>query len=125
MNRFYGTILAIVVMVYASMASATVVHAGGNGKAVNVRVSYSFHIPSSGDTIMDEIQVQEENRKAIYGIAERECEILTAVLAKTCKINQISVNVTYLKNNRLDGYQINAQVNYLITLKEQGEAGGN
>ncbi len=79
--------------------------------------------PSGGDPEQI-LKAQEAGRKMVYESAAHECEVLTTTIAKDCAIESININVQHVPANqnfaqgRVDGYNINGNVNFRVTAKQ-------
>jgi len=85
---------------------------------VRVQTTFNFFVPGpTGDS--EEARKSSENaRRSIYEMAARECDLLREVLAKDCRIEQISSNIgRQFGQQPQDGYTVNGSMNFSITVK--------
>lgn len=64
-------------------------------------------------------KLRDRARRTIYEIASRECDILREVLAKDCRIEAVSANMSRQQygQQQPEGFTINGSMNFQITLK--------
>ena len=72
-------------------AALPVPGAVGTDKLIDVNVSYSFNIPIKSDDRDVQRQTLEKARQMIYDIAAKECDIMQAAFAATCRMERINV----------------------------------
>ncbi|MGH6985153.1 MAG: hypothetical protein ACREEI_13080 [Stellaceae bacterium] len=82
----------------------------------------SMFVTAPGDDSAQSLEAQEDGRKMIYVSAGQECDLLRATIASSCRLESINVNVQHVFGNqnygsKIDGYNINGSMNYLITAK--------
>jgi len=101
----------------AAARSATL----GGAQSVVVNVNFQTQLPI--DDLSDEaiVKSQESARALLYKLANKECGLLTATIAKTCRLSGLSINVNMQNRNR--GNQasnylfVKSNARYTITLK--------
>ena len=87
---------------------------------VQSTVSFFVAVPS-GDS--EEAQkLRDRARRSIYETAARECDLLRETLAKDCRLESVSTNMSTSMNRQFgpqqpEGFNINASMSYQITLK--------
>ena len=63
-------------------------------------------------------KLRDRARRHIYEIAARECDLLREVLAKDCRIESVSSNMSrQYGQQQPEGFTINGSMNFQITLK--------
>jgi hypothetical protein len=88
---------------------------------VRVQNNFSFFVAGPGGDSDEAKKARDNARRAIYGIAAKECDLLREVLAKDCKLESISSNIS--NNDRQygqpqpEGYTVNGSMNLQIILK--------
>jgi hypothetical protein len=85
-----------------------------------VRVSVAVNMfVALTDNSEQALKAQEDGRRAIYDLADRECTILRDVLATECHLESINVNVQRGQNfgQQKDGLNINGNVAFRIVPK--------
>jgi hypothetical protein len=74
---------------------------------IRVQVNINSFFPGpTGDT-EDAAKLRDRAQRAMYDMAGRECALLEQTLAKTCKLDQVTVNI-----NRQVAVQVGTQEGY-------------
>lgn len=113
--------LILPLLLTAPVTAQTVGQAAGQRQETWVRVqtNFNFFVPGpTGDS--DDARKSSENaRRSIYQIAARECELLREVLAKDCRIEQVSSTIgrEFGRQQQQDGYSVNGSLSLSITVK--------
>jgi hypothetical protein len=86
-------------------------------ETVRVQVSVSYTVPGpAGED--DALKVQENARRALYLVADKECAILRETIAAECKIENINVNVNRVRHvPNPETITANASMTYRVQLK--------
>jgi hypothetical protein len=116
----FGLVPGLTLLLMAPAMAQTVGQAAGQRQETWVRVqtTFNFFVPGpSGDS--EEARKSSENaRRSIYEMAAHECDLLREVLAKDCRIEQISSNIgREFGQQQRDGYTVNGSMNFSITMK--------
>ena len=88
-----------------------------------VRVQTSINVFMSGPSGEGEAaeQLRERARRMIYQIASRECGVLEEVLARTCRLEAINVNLSrqigQVAGGMGEGYMVAGSMTMVVTLK--------
>jgi len=100
---------------------------GSSGSAESrsgqVRVQTSINVFMSGPSGEGEAaeQLRERARRMIYQIASRECGVLEEVLARTCRLEAINVNLSrqmgQVAGGMSEGYMVAGSMTMIVTLK--------
>jgi hypothetical protein len=93
---------------------------GGSRQEGWVRVQNSISYFVAGPTGEGEEaqKLRDRARRHIYEIAARECDLLREVLAKDCRIESVSSNMSrQYGQQQPEGFTINGSMNFQITLK--------
>lgn len=93
---------------------------GGSRQEGWVRVQNSISYFVAGPTGEGEEaqKLRDRARRHIYEIAARECDLLREVLARDCRIEQVSSNMSrQYGQQQPEGFTINGSMNFQITLK--------
>ena len=100
---------------------------GSSGSAESrsgqVRVQTSINVFMSGPSGEGEAaeQLRERARRMIYQIASRECGVLEEVLARTCRLEAINVNLNrqmgQMGGGVGEGYMVAGSMTMVVTLK--------
>jgi hypothetical protein len=113
--------LTLPLLLMAPVAAQTVGQSAGQHQETWVRVqtNFNFFVPGpTGDS--DEARKASENaRRSIYEMASRECDLLRAVLAKDCRLEQVSSSIgrEFGRQQQQDGFSVNGSLNLSITVK--------
>jgi hypothetical protein len=91
----------------------------------NVRVQTSINIFVPGPTAdsADAQKLRDRAQRAVYEMAARECDLLREVLAKDCRMESVSLNLTrqngqqQFGQQQQEGYNVNGSMNFQITPK--------
>ncbi len=86
--------------------------------AVRIQSSINFFVTGpTGDG--DEAQkLRDRARRTIYEMAARECDLLREVLAKDCRMESVTSNISrQFGQQQPEGYTVNGSMNFQITLK--------
>jgi hypothetical protein len=82
---------------------------------VQVSVSYTLPVPAGEDGAL---KVQEDARRALYLVADKECALLRETIAAECKIENINVNVNRVRHiPNPETITANASMTYRVQLK--------
>jgi hypothetical protein len=101
-------------------ARADIMPRADGGNQVRVSVSISFFVPGAVDGSDDSFTAQEQVRRKVYGSAARECDVLRATIASTCRLESINVNVNpnYSYRGQLrERFNVRGNFAFRITLK--------
>jgi hypothetical protein len=89
-----------------------------SGRPVRVQVGINFFMPGIASDANDEAaRVRENARKIVYEMAAKECGVLQSVLASSCRLEALNVNVNRQAGQQLGGFLVNGSMTYSITLK--------
>ena len=85
------------------------------GAQVRVNIGINMFVPATGGLT---IAAQENVRRQIYELANKECGVLRDTIADDCRMEGINVNVNRQHGQQpVEGFNVNANVNYRVTLK--------
>jgi hypothetical protein len=126
-------IKTMILMATASVAMATVASAqplvprvfgdpAGPRQEGSVRVQSSINVflPGPTNESEDAQKLRDRGKRLVYEAAARECDLLREVVAKDCRIESISSTVNIGRQpygQQVEGYTINGQTSFVITLK--------
>lgn len=89
-----------------------------DARPVRVQVGISFFMPGSTIEANDEAsRVREHARRIVYDMAAKECGLLLNALAGSCRLESVTVNVNRQAGQQLEGFFVNGNMAYAITLK--------
>jgi len=112
--------LAIPSLAQAQAPRAVIMESAGSRQEGWVRVQNSISYFVAGPTGEGEEaqKLRDRARRHIYEIAARECDLLREVLAKDCRIESVSSNMSrQYGQQQPEGFTINGSMNFQITLK--------
>jgi hypothetical protein len=94
------------------------------GQSVNVNVSFNTQMPLADVSEQTLIDTQQSGRKFIYRMASRECAVLKATIAATCRLTNLNISAQVREHSHQSPLKLylNGNAQYAITLKEA--AGG-
>jgi hypothetical protein len=85
---------------------------------VRVQNSISYFVAGPTGEGEEAQKLRDRSRRHIYEIAARECDLLREVLAKDCRIEAVSSNMSrQYGQQQPEGFTINGSMNFQITLK--------
>lgn len=89
---------------------------------VRVQITISYFVPGPTDDGEAAQKLRDRSRRQIYETAARECNVLMETLASTCRMENITSNLSvtgcqYNNANQIEGFTINGSMSYQITLK--------
>jgi hypothetical protein len=89
-----------------------------SGRPVRVQVAISLFMPGSlSDANGEDSAAHEQARRLVYGMAAKECAVLQSVIANSCRLEALTVNVNRQPGRQPDGIFISGSISYSITLK--------
>jgi hypothetical protein len=88
------------------------------GQQVRVQTNINLFMPGPGGEGDAATQLRDRARRAIYEMAARECGLVEDVMAKTCRLEAISVNINRQVGSGMgEGYMVGGNITMMITLK--------
>jgi hypothetical protein len=114
------TALLVSLLGGAAAAQTRVVERPSSGRQEGiVRVALSVQMFVVGPTDeSDEANLHRERaRKTLYDMAAKECDMLRSSIALDCRLESVNVNLNRQSNGQVNGYMVNGQMAYQITLK--------
>ncbi|MBM3609044.1 MAG: hypothetical protein FJX29_11450 [Alphaproteobacteria bacterium] len=116
-------VLAAALVAVPHLASAQFSSGRSSGRmpdnAIRITAKFNTLLPLSGVNETEHETAKTKARARLYELAQRECELLTAVFSSQCKI--VSINVNASEQNQAGGLNIlhmNISASYTITPKE-------
>jgi hypothetical protein len=86
-------------------------------ETVRVQVSVNYTLPVAGGED-DILKVQENARRSLYLVADKECALLRETIAADCRIEAINVNVNRVRHQpNPETITANASMTYRVQLK--------
>jgi hypothetical protein len=121
------TLVAIVTLSSTLAASAqsgsrVIIEQPGSGGRqegmVRVQVSINMFLPGPTGEGEDAAKLRDRGRRLVYEMAAKECDLLRDVIAKDCRLENITANVNRQRHgNQQEGYQVGGNMSLQITLK--------
>jgi hypothetical protein len=90
------------------------------GGSVRVQTSINLFMPGPSGEGEAADQSRERARRMIYQLAARECGLLEDIIAKTCRLEAINVNLNRQQNVTGvagEGYMVGGNITMMVTLK--------
>ena len=84
---------------------------------VRVQSSVNFFVPGPTGDGEDAQKLREGTRRTIYEMAAHECDLLREVLAKDCRMESVSSNITRQFGQQQEGFSVNGSTSFQITVK--------
>ncbi len=110
----------------AAPAEASIMALNLGTQPVNVSVGFNTQVPLPDLSEETLAAVQKAGREYLYRLAQGECALLKAVIAKTCRLTNLNVN-SQIQQQHQNAAQpllyINGTANFTISLQDE-EAGG-
>ena len=125
-TRLVPACLGLLLLAAPSLAQAQVPRtvimeqAAGSRQEGWVRIQNTISYFVAGPTGENEEaqKLRDRARRTIYEIAARECDLLREILAKECRIESVSTNMSrQYGQQQPEGFTINGSMNFQITLK--------
>ena len=88
------------------------------GQQVRVQSNVNFFMPGPSGEGEAATQLRDRARRMIYEMASRECSLVEDVLARTCRLEAINVNINRQQGSGMgEGYMVGGNVTMVVTLK--------
>jgi hypothetical protein len=84
---------------------------------VRIQVAVNSFFPGPTGDSDDALKLRERIRRSIYEMAAGECGLVQQVLAKTCRLESINVNLNRQPSGQVDGCSASGNFALRITLK--------
>jgi hypothetical protein len=84
---------------------------------VRVQASVHLFVPGPTGNSEDAEKQRDRARRMIYEMSAKECDLLRDVIAKDCRLDSITSNLTVQSNQAAQGYTVNGTMSLQITLK--------
>lgn len=87
-------------------------------REVRVQVSVNYSVPGPFGDGDEAVKAQETARRALYGIADKECTVLKETIAAECRLENINVNVNRQRHNsQQDVITVGSSMTFRVQLK--------
>ena len=85
---------------------------------VRIQSTINFFVAGPTGEGEEAQKLRDRARRTVYEMAARECDLLREVIAKDCRIEQVSNNINrQYGNQQQEGFTITGSMNFQITLK--------
>jgi hypothetical protein len=85
---------------------------------VRIQSTINFFVAGPTGEGEEAQKLRDRARRAVYEMAARECDLLREVIAKDCRMEQVSNNINrQYGNQQQEGFTITGSMNFQITLK--------
>ncbi|MDO8399880.1 MAG: hypothetical protein Q7T45_18855 [Bradyrhizobium sp.] len=113
------TLVAATLLLLSGPALAQTAGQARQDTPIQVQVSFNFFVPGPNGDSEEAHQSRDRARRSVYEMAARECDLLLKVLAKECRMTSVTSNVGGRQSGaqQLDGYNVNASMNFQIMPK--------
>jgi hypothetical protein len=117
-----GATIAILALVFLAPAAATgrsMQFAPVPGQFVNVNVGFNTRVQLADLNEETLTQAQQTGRKYIYSMVSKECAVLQATIAKTCRLNSLNISAQVREQKNMPAsLHLNGNAQFAITLKD-------
>src|SRR5262245_15670457 len=88
------------------------------GQQVRVQANINLFMPGPSGEGDAATQLRDRARRTIYELAARECSLVEDVMARTCRLEAINVNLHRQQGSGTgEGYMVAGNITMVITLK--------
>lgn len=84
---------------------------------IRIQVSVNLFFPGPSGDGDEAMKSRERARRAVYELAAGECSLVADVLAKTCRLESVSVNINRQPTGQTEGYMAGGNFVLRATLK--------
>jgi hypothetical protein len=118
-RRHLGAFLAAALALSPLGAGAEDADAGRDRREEPIRVQVSVNLFFAGPTGEGEeaVKLRERARRTVYEMASAECALVEQVLAKTCRLEAVNVNINRQPGMQTEGYTAGGNFTLRVTLK--------
>jgi hypothetical protein len=122
--NFSAVVLALSLLIVPTSAQQYGPSNFGKGGA-EVRVSYSIRVPLKGDDENSQSETMQQGRRMLYEMSAKECELILATIASSCKLEGLNIQANVMRQSRRDddALSLSANARFRIELKEKPENG--
>jgi hypothetical protein len=84
-----------------------------------IRIQVNINLFFAGPTGESEeaVKLRERSRRSVYEMAAGECALVEQVLAKTCRLESVNVNINRQSGGQTEGYTAGGNFVLRVTLK--------
>jgi hypothetical protein len=84
---------------------------------VRIQVGINMFFPGPTGESEEAAKLRERARRSVYEMAAGECSLVLQVLAKTCRLESVNVNLNRQPVAQTDGYTVSGNFTLRVTLK--------
>jgi hypothetical protein len=84
---------------------------------IRIQVSVNLLFPGPTGESEEAAKLRERARRSVYEMAAAECALVEQVLAKTCRLESVNVNVNRQSGGQVEGYTAGGNFVLRVTLK--------
>jgi hypothetical protein len=84
---------------------------------IRVQVNVNLFFPGPSGESEEAVKLRERARRSVYEMAASECALVEQVLAKTCRLESVGVNVNRQSGGQAEGYTAGGNFVLRVTLK--------
>jgi len=85
---------------------------------VRVQSSISFFVAGPSGESEEAEKLRDRARRSVYQTAARECDLLRETIAKDCRLESVSTNISrQFGQQQAEGFNVNGSTTFQITLK--------
>jgi hypothetical protein len=84
---------------------------------VRIQVSVNLFFAGPAGDSEDSVKLRERARRSVYEMAAGECGLVEQVLAKTCRLESVGVNINRQSSGQVEGYMATGNFALRVTLK--------
>lgn len=96
-------------------------HANANAERreepIRVQVGVNLFFPGPTGDSEEAVKLRERARRSVYEMAASECALVEQVLAKTCRLESVNVNINRQSGGQAEGYMAGGNFVLRVTLK--------
>jgi hypothetical protein len=118
-QRHLGAFLATALAFGPLGAGAEDADPGRERREEPIRVQVSVNLFFAGPTGEGEeaVKLRDRARRSVYEMASAECALVEQVLAKTCRLEAVNVNINRQPGMQTEGYTAGGNFTLRVTLK--------
>ena len=84
---------------------------------MRIQVSVNLLFPGPTGESEEAVKLRERARRSVYEMAAAECALVEQVLAKTCRLESVNVNINRQSGGQVEGYMAGGNFVLRVTLK--------
>jgi hypothetical protein len=84
---------------------------------IRIQVSVNLFFAGSTGESEEAVKLRERARRSVYEMASGECALAEQVLAKTCRLESVNVNIARQVGAQAEGYTAGGNFTLRVTLK--------